>query len=228
MRLKPKSPLRPFLRVAFVSTALLFAACDAQLSLSRVGDKVAIPASYGSCTKAQECTLTGADCSDCCGVAAVREDSEEKIYVAVQRSCQSYKGTQCNLCNAIPREITCVDGRCTLVHSSTCSVGIPARVSPTAGLPASPGDTGIKDPFSCNTCTCQPDGTLLCGSEDCPVPCSRGLAPGTTCDSCGYNENCDVLRTACLPSCETTADCAGTPLGVCSSGVCKRVCGTLP
>ncbi|MEY4514843.1 MAG: hypothetical protein RLZZ450_6965 [Pseudomonadota bacterium] len=211
--------------VCVVLSCLLGAGCSDALSFPRSGDKVSIPASYERCEDGQACTLTGADCSDCCGVAAVRSESEESIYVAVQRSCQSYQGPHCLSCSAIPREAVCVDGRCTLIHSTTCNVSGSLRGGTGGAMPVSPGTEGLKDPFSCNTCTCQQDGTLLCGKDDCPVPCSLGLAPGTTCDSCGYNEHCDVTRTACLPSCETNADCGGTPGGVCSAGVCKRICG---
>jgi hypothetical protein len=204
---------------------LLALGCDDPLTFPRTDDKVLIPASYGSCHDGQACTLTGADCSDCCGVEAVRAESEESIYVAVQRSCEAYDGPRCNSCTAIPREATCMAGRCTLIHTATCSVATPRSVGSGATPVVSPGTDDIKDPFSCNTCTCQEDGTLRCGAQDCPLPCSAGLAPGTTCDSCGYNEHCDVLRTGCLPSCESDADCGGTPGGVCSSGVCKRACG---
>jgi hypothetical protein len=207
---------------------LLTVGCEDALTFPRAGDKVLIPASFGSCEEGQACTLTGADCSDCCGVDAVRSESEESIYVAVRRSCESYIGPRCGGCPAIPRDTMCIGGRCTIVHATTCTVSSAPRGGASTAMPVSPGTSGLKDPFSCNTCTCQEDGTLLCGKDDCPVPCSAGLLPGTTCDSCGYNDFCDVTRTACLPICETTADCGGTPGGVCSAGVCKRVCGQLP
>jgi hypothetical protein len=198
---------------------LLTLACSDALTFERRGDKVLIPESYGSCREGDPCTLTGADCSGCCGVAAVRADSEDDVYVAVQRTCQSYHGEHCNACSAMTREATCSGGRCTLLHSTMCAT------SPMSGSALEPGTSGIKDPFSCNECTCQEDGTLSCGTMDCGFPCSAGMAQGTTCDDCGYNTNCDRLRTGCLPRCDTAADCGGTADGVCADGVCKRVCG---
>jgi len=212
--------LRPSLGfVCVVLGSLLTFACGEPLKFERHGDKVAIPESYQSCKEGETCTLTGADCSGCCGVAAVRAEVEESVYAAVRRSCDDYDGQHCTGCQALAREATCVGGRCTFNHTTLCST------SSVLGAAHEPGADGIKDPFSCNQCTCQNDGTLSCGSTDCGFPCSAGMAKGTSCDSCGYNTNCDSLRTACLPSCTSTADCGGTPGGVCADGVCKRVCG---
>lgn len=213
-------PPRPLFCSLWVSLfGLLSLACSDPLTFERSHDKVLIPESYSSCPEGEACTLTGADCSGCCGAAAVREDVEEDVYVAVQRSCQSYDGQHCSGCSALTRDAICIAGRCTIVHTTLCSTAA------VLGQASPPGTGNIKDPFSCNECTCQQDGTLSCGTMDCGFPCSAGMAPGTSCDACGFNTNCDSLRTACLPSCETTADCGGTPGGVCADGVCKRVCG---
>lgn len=209
-----------FVRACVVLCGLLALACSDPLTFARSGDRVSIPASYGSCQEGEDCTLTGADCSGCCGVEAVRSDVEESVYVAVRRSCEGYDGPHCNGCQALTRTATCIGGRCTLGHTTLCAT------SGMLGSAVQPGTSGIKDPFSCNLCSCLPDGTLSCGSSDCAFPCSAGMAKGTSCVSCGYNTNCDTLQTACLPSCESTADCGGTPGGVCADGVCKRLCGS--
>jgi len=41
---------------------------------------------------------------------------------------------------------------------------------------------------------------------------------------CGPVDNCEIVRTGCLFSCEDQADCA-TCGGVCVSGLCRQVCG---
>jgi len=87
------------------------------------------------------------------------------------------------------------------------------------------GATGIGDPQSCNTCTCE-DGTLACTEIGCPEPCPAGTAYGTSCSQCGPTDACEVVRHACLPTCNLSSDCADlAELWFCSAGTCRNVCG---
>ncbi len=87
------------------------------------------------------------------------------------------------------------------------------------------GATGIGDPQSCNTCTCD-DGTLVCTEINCPEPCPSGTAYGTSCSQCGPTDACEVVRHACLPTCAMSSDCEDlTDLWFCGAGVCRNVCG---
>jgi hypothetical protein len=86
------------------------------------------------------------------------------------------------------------------------------------------GTGGIADPFSCNECTCN-DGALGCTKIACPKDCPAGTVPGKSCSRCGPADGCEVLRTGCLPECDSEADCAGTGLGQCFDGICRILCG---
>ena len=86
------------------------------------------------------------------------------------------------------------------------------------------GTGGITDPFSCNECSCS-DGQLGCTKIACPKPCPAGTAPGKSCSRCGPADGCEVLRTGCLPECDSDADCQGTGLGQCLDGACRILCG---
>lgn len=86
------------------------------------------------------------------------------------------------------------------------------------------GTGGIDDPQSCNTCTCD-DGTLACTEIGCPEPCADGTAYGTSCSQCGPTDACEVVRHACLPTCDTSSDCELGELWFCGDGVCRNVCG---
>jgi len=205
-------------RIAFLLVCGLSGlGCDGP-DLEISGTRVVLPEKYIRCTSGDSCTLTGASCSQCCEVEAVRASVEEEVYARVQRTCSEHDTPICS-CQPMPRAAQCEAGRCTISPARTsCSLG---------DAPIEPGTSGIRDPFSCNDCVCQLDGTLACDEASCPRPCSAGMLPGVTCDSCGFNRDCDLLRTACLPACETSADCRGTFQGVCRDGVCKRVCGEL-
>jgi hypothetical protein len=208
------------LRLLALLSGLLALACADDLRFEVQEDgHVLLPSKYVECQDDDACTITGVSCTRCCEVEAVRSSIENEVYNAVERSCAKLAPLNCG-CLARPREARCIEGRCTLLHEST-SCGLEGKVV------ADQGDV-VPDPFSCNSCVCQRDGTLRCDTAACPRPCSAGMRPGVTCDVCGYNENCDQLRTACLPECDTSADCGGTIDGVCLDGVCKRTCGRPP
>jgi hypothetical protein len=84
------------------------------------------------------------------------------------------------------------------------------------------GDEGIDDPQSCNTCACA-DGALVCTEIACPEPCPDGTAFGTSCSRCGPADSCEVVRHACLPTCDANDDCTGG--GICTQGQCRNLCG---
>ena len=85
-----------------------------------------------------------------------------------------------------------------------------------------PDGTGdFQDPFSCNQCSCL-DGALACTRIGCPIECPTGTAPGTSCDSCGPADECEVVFHGCLEQCETSNDCFE---GSCSEQVCRNLCG---
>ena len=83
------------------------------------------------------------------------------------------------------------------------------------------GEDGFGDPVSCNTCSCF-DGQLACTDIACDEPCPDGRALGIDCAQCGPVDNCEVVRTGCLPSCEQDEDCQQ---GSCQSGTCRALCG---
>jgi hypothetical protein len=209
------SPVR---KAALLVCSLWALACDDAPAFERRGDVVQIPDQYKTCQEGDRCALSGDTCSDCCSAQAVRQEVEERVFLGVRKACvdQGRDTFGCTECQAEPRDAHCVAGRCVIEHAAMCSVGAD---------PVAAGAVGIRDPFSCNKCVCQQDGTLACDEADCPKPCSAGMAPGTSCARCGFNELCDVLRTECLPVCESDLDCGGTPGGRCLDGVCKRVCG---
>jgi hypothetical protein len=102
------------------------------------------------------------------------------------------------------------------VAGASCEVG---------GVVYADGEGGIADPQSCNTCSCR-NGELACTEIACHEPCPDGMAFGTSCSQCGPADGCEVVRTACLPTCSAQDDCDDPVLGFCGSdGKCKNVCG---
>jgi hypothetical protein len=83
------------------------------------------------------------------------------------------------------------------------------------------GATGIKDPFSCNSCQCS-DGRLGCTEIGCQTPCPPDTTHGERCALCGFADGCDVIETGCLPVCDGTCPNAGD---ACVNGVCTMQCG---
>jgi hypothetical protein len=105
--------------------------------------------------------------------------------------------------------------------SSGGSGGLPGIGCKVGGVVYPNGASGIKDPFSCNDCTCM-EGELACTKIGCPVACPAGSAPGKQCAQCGPVDNCEVVEHACLPTC-SAGTCTGA--GACVGGVCKNLCG---
>ncbi len=82
------------------------------------------------------------------------------------------------------------------------------------------GASGIKDPRSCNLCTCV-DGQLGCDEQACPEnACPPNAVFGTQCAECGPTNACLVVEHTCLFLCAE-----GCVSGTCFDGVCKNVCG---
>jgi hypothetical protein len=83
------------------------------------------------------------------------------------------------------------------------------------------GEDGFGDPVSCNTCSCS-DGALVCTDIACDEPCPSGQTYAIDCAQCGPVDNCEVVRTGCVPSCDGDADC---DQGSCQDGACVTRCG---
>ena len=84
-------------------------------------------------------------------------------------------------------------------------------------------DSGFKDPFSCNSCTCFNGIPGDCSQGACPKPCPEGTGPGSQCGVCGQDGRCEAIEIACLPYCgeEGDAPCAS---GGCINGLCVTAC----
>jgi hypothetical protein len=124
-------------------------------------------------------------------------------------------GVVCGACNPPTNAYCSPQGRCEDVWQN------PAEAScKVDGVVYASGTGGIKDPVSCNTCTCS-DGQLGCTEIACDEPCPAGTTYGTRCAQCGPTDACEIVEHRCLPTCVDT--CADG--GQCISGVCKTLCG---
>jgi hypothetical protein len=85
------------------------------------------------------------------------------------------------------------------------------------------GASGIDDPQSCNTCSCD-QGQLICTEIACPEPCPTDTRYGMTCAQCGLAGGCSITRTGCLPLCDDETDCAATPGSACVDDICQLLC----
>lgn len=132
----------------------------------------------------------------------------------------SYEANQCGgdiICGAcLPTSGYCSpEGRCEdLVQGGGASCLVNGNVYPD-------GAFGIKDPFSCNSCTCN-GGVLGCTEIFCDQPCPPNSAPGQRCARCGPTDGCELIETACLPLCSDTCE---RPGDACVNGVCQGRCG---
>jgi len=87
------------------------------------------------------------------------------------------------------------------------------------------GSTGVPDPASCNTCSCDDGLVTACTEIACPEPCPQGSVLATSCASCGPTDACEVVEYGCRPECEQGGDECTTLGGLCLDGVCRSVCG---
>lgn len=107
-----------------------------------------------------------------------------------------------------------------------CGGGVsPEEVScVVAGVEYAHGATGVPDPFSCNTCTCENGVVTYCTEINCPTECPPNAVPGSQCAECGPTDACLAVETGCLLVCNTSEDCLDVG-GLCLEGLCKNVCG---
>ena len=191
-------------------------------------DCAALSAEYGaavdevaSCDPAsdhcsQEITL-GLECTCPTFVNGERTSAIDRIaeirdsYVA--NGCS--RPVLCGMCVAPDSGYCAADGRCR-------DLGENARGCKVAGEIYADGESGVPDPTSCNTCTCQ-NGELSCTEINCPSPCPDGEALGTQCGVCGPTDACLVVEHGCFPTC--TDDCDEMD-AFCHQGLClTNICG---
>ncbi len=121
----------------------------------------------------------------------------------------------CGACAAPSSGYCSAEGRCEdLSYSGAAACKVNGAVYPS-------GSSGIQDPVSCNTCSCD-DGELSCTDLNCPLPCADGSAFGQQCARCGPTDGCEIVEYGCLPTCvDSCADANATCIGgLCRSGVC--------
>lgn len=107
---------------------------------------------------------------------------------------------------------------------SACDVEASGAACEVEGIVYPDGYTPVHKPASCDTCTCS-DGALTdCAGVDCVEPCPEGTVFSTDCAVCGPVDNCEVVRTGCLPACGDQDDCAESG-GFCNQGACRNLCG---
>jgi hypothetical protein len=107
----------------------------------------------------------------------------------------------------------------------TCGATLPSGTACEVGGTVYPsGSDGIADPQSCNTCLCD-QGQLICTEIACPEPCPAGTEYAVSCSQCGPADGCEILRSDCLPTCQSNADCTGDAPPFCFDGICRILCG---
>ncbi len=138
------------------------------------------------------------------------EDAQAAYYGA---GCGADIG--CLPCPEPPSGACSPQGVC--VDAAVSDTGAACKVD---GVVYPSGASGIKDPRSCNLCTCV-DGQLGCDEQACPESaCPPNAVFGTQCAECGPTDACLVVEHACLFLCAE-----GCASGTCFDGVCKNVCG---
>jgi hypothetical protein len=122
-------------------------------------------------------------------------------------------------CDACDSDASCgFGGMCTEGHCAPTACDVD-------GVRYAVGAGPIPDPFSCNTCTCESGGGLVCTEVNCPVECPAGTTAGHACVACGPTDGCALTRTGCLPRCEAASDCT-TPGTFCDTQthLCRAGC----
>jgi hypothetical protein len=77
----------------------------------------------------------------------------------------------------------------------------------------------FRDPFSCNTCSCGPNGPDLCTEiGDCEIPCLPNAVGGTRCRQCGSSGGCAIWETGCFELCPEGEPCS---FGRCTDAICS-------
>lgn len=173
-----------------------------------------VASEYRECTADADCTLVSVACDSCCDREAVATSKQAAYEQERERACASFRGGECD-CSRRPLAARCLEGSCAEVPAAYCVVD---------GRRHLPGQDGIRDPFSCNECTCS-DGQLSCDEASCPKPCPAGNAPGVSCLRCGPGDGCEALETGCYPTCTTDGDCSEADSKRCLNGLCRTLCG---
>lgn len=146
--------------------------------------------------------------------AAAREELAKLLVSYDENQCAG--GIVCGACLEPKRGYCSAAGRCEDFNdgggAASCQVN--GKVYPD-------GATGIRDPFSCNSCSCS-DGALVCTEINCPQPCPPNSVPGERCLLCGPADGCELVEIGCLPLCSDTCP---NPAETCVNGACRQRCG---
>ena len=166
--------------------------------------------------KANQCTKSVSEGIPCgCSTpvnpkntAAVAE--LEKLTTQGEAACGI---ASCAPCEAPPGPPICNE-------AGSCEYDVPPhlRACKVDGVVYPSGSTGIPKPGDCNKCSCIDGQVTNCTEMGCPPEsdCPAGTVASTQCAQCGPTDNCEIVETACLPTCTDT--CA---TGVCRNGFCE-------
>ncbi len=178
-----------------------------------------------ACEADDDCRVRTPDCCPCGG------DTEPGRLIGVS-SENEYASLVCDPDSACPEcapvypsevTVSCAEaGYCETHDTRLPGGGGSLAACEVDGVVYPSGTGGIGDPRSCNTCSCIDGDVNGCTDAECPEPCPEGTAFGVDCVRCGPADDCEIVRTGCLPACEGDADCER---GSCSSGVCLERCG---
>jgi hypothetical protein len=165
---------------------------------------------YRVCETDTDCAIVRLGCG-CCGQDAIARNSGPQYIAELAKYCKVDKDIACS-CREQRMAARCIANRCQAAPSVACVVDGKTHLT---------GASGIKDPFSCNLCTCQ-EGQLACDEASCPEPCPAGTSAGQSCENCDSNSSCADVRTDCLPTCAKDGDCLAGAL--CTDGLCRGWC----
>jgi hypothetical protein len=156
-----------------------------------------------------------------CGCGTFVNPANVDALARLEEAKNAYNGAGCGadeacaICEAPPSAACSPQGVC--VDAVPSDTAASCKVD---GVVYPSGASGIKDPQSCNLCTCV-DGQLGCDEQACPEnACPPNAVFGTQCAECGPTDACLVVEHTCLFLCAE-----GCTNGTCFDGVCKNVCG---
>jgi len=183
-----------------------------------------------ACESDDDCRVRTPDCCPCGG-----DTSQGRLIGVSSENAYSElvcdPGQMCPNCEPLyPAQVTTscsADDHC-VAHDTRIDPSLDSGVPDGAaceidGVIYASGTDGIGDPVSCNTCSCDDGALTACTEAFCPEECPTGTRYGTDCARCGPVDNCEVVRTGCLPECDAPADCTGG--GDCVDHACLSRCG---